>query len=76
MLVHIHCMHECRCQGSAVGVVPWVLSTVFLKQALSLAWNSLIRLNWLASEPQRSSCLLHPLNSPPHAGITSTYHSA
>ena len=59
-------MDKCRGQRSAVGVVPLVLPTVFLNRLSHLAWNSLMRPNWLASEPQRPSYLPLPLcPSPP-----------
>lgn len=51
----------------------WAISTAlpsrFLRQGLSLAWSLAIRLSWLISEPQRSSCLCLP-----SAVITNTLH--
>lgn len=68
-------MDKCRGQRSAVGVVPLVLPTVFLNRLSHLAWNSLMRPNWLASEPQRPSylplplCPSHPTHPTPVLGL-------
>lgn len=61
------CMHV---KGQKSPSIPWVLYTlVFWDRVfcLSLAWNTLNRLAWLASEPQ-DICL----SLPPRAAITSS----
>lgn len=42
-----------------------ILSTVLLRRSLSLAWNSLVRIGWLSTEPQEAPC-----HYPARAGIT------
>lgn len=45
--MHIEAIGNLRCHSRT-------LSILVLRQSLSLFWNSPIRLDWLASEPQRS----------------------
>ena len=43
-----HYVHVHNGQGTTSGVSPWVPSTYFWKEGLTLAWNSM---NTLASKP-------------------------
>lgn len=69
MLCAVMCMHVHEEADNNVRVVPQMLSTIILRQCLSIAWNTPCRQSWLTSKPQESSCSLL-LTS----GIDSTYH--
>lgn len=64
--------HVYMCTGDQItilGVIPQVLSSVFLTSSSSLSQSSPSRLGLLASRSQRSACLHFP-----SSGMTSTYH--
>lgn len=68
------CAHSCVCMSmrrliTTLDVVPQMLSTIILRQWLSLTWNTPSRWGWLTSNPQGSSCSLLPTS-----GIESTHH--
>lgn len=49
-------------RGQLQVVSPWVLSIYFWKQGLTLVWNSMSTLDWLAGKPQGSPASTLPLN--------------
>jgi hypothetical protein len=71
VLVYVHMCACCGGPESALSVILMVQSISFLRWGFSLSWNSSGRPNWLAREPQRSTCLCLP-----SSGIASMCHHA
>ena len=67
------CMFPCAGAHVCEGTLryPQVPLSLFPRQSISLTWNSLFRVDWLATEPQGSSWLYLP-----STGVTRAHHHA
>lgn len=65
---HVHVYtHVYEGQRATPAAVLHVLSTLYLRQSISLIWSSQSRLCWLAIELHRSVCLCLPNSESQHA---------
>lgn len=69
--MHLHCVCMCVCacscrgaqkqlrrgQRTILAVIPQLLSTLFMRQSLLLAWNSPSKQSWMLSKPMRQESL-------------------
>ena len=60
LMYGVACVYGCACRGTKLGDILLHALHVLSRQSLSLAQSLPIRLNWLPSKPQRSSCVCLP----------------